>query len=346
MKFIDEVTIDVLAGDGGNGCVSFRREKFVPRGGPNGGDGGDGGSVIFLGDKNMRTLLEMKVQKTYKAERGQHGMGKNLYGKKGERRIIRLPLGTVIYNDDTGVILGDILEHGQEIIAARGGKGGRGNAHFATSTHQAPREFEHGGKGDKRRLRLELKLMADVGLVGLPNAGKSTLLRKISRARPKVAAYPFTTLVPNLGVVSYGDYSSFVMADLPGLIEGASQGAGLGHQFLRHIERTRVLLFLLDASGTSWPDAYSAYRILRTEIEKHNPELLQREAIVALNKTDMIHDKSAGESQREKFQREGVSVMLISALKGQGLKELIHDLGHKIDQVRQDQEPASSGSIQ
>lgn len=342
MKFVDEAVVDVYAGNGGDGCMSFRREKFVPRGGPDGGNGGRGGSIVFLGDVNFHTLLEVKVQKTYRAQRGRHGRGKKQFGKSGEDRVIRVPVGTVIHDVEREEPIGELIENGQFVMAAKGGRGGRGNAEFATSTHQAPREFERGGAGEKKRLRLELKLLADVGLVGLPNAGKSTLLGRISKARPKVADYPFTTLFPNLGVVPYGDYGSFVVADLPGLIEGASRGAGLGHQFLRHIERTQVLLFLLDASDLAQPDAFSAYGILRGELEKHDASLLHRDAVVALNKIDAAQDSRRLAALRGKFKRVGVTPKSISAFRGDGVKELVYDVGRRVEQKRLEQSDRSA----
>ena len=246
--FIDQARIFVKGGDGGNGCVAFRREKYVAMGGPFGGDGGRGGSVIFEADQGLSTLMDFRYNKHFKAKRGQHGKGKNQHGAGGEDLLVRVPVGTIIRDDDTGEILADLTTHGQQCVVAHGGRGGRGNSRFASSTHKAPSMAENGEPGEERWIRLELKLLADVGLVGFPNAGKSTFISRVSAARPKIADYPFTTLVPNLGVVVTRDKESFVIADIPGLIEGAHQGAGLGHDFLRHIERTRVLLFILDAA--------------------------------------------------------------------------------------------------
>ncbi|MBI2890755.1 MAG: GTPase ObgE [Nitrospirae bacterium] len=334
VKFIDEADITVTAGDGGDGCVSFRREKYVPRGGPNGGDGGDGGDVVFVGDRGLHTLLEMKLQRAYRAGRGQRGRGKDCHGKDGKDRVVPVPPGTVVHKVENGGVVGEILRQGDRLVVARGGRGGKGNARFATPTHRAPREFEPGKAGESRKLRLELKLMADVGLVGLPNAGKSTLLGKVSRARPKVADYPFTTLVPQLGVVPYGEFGSFVLADLPGLIEGASAGVGLGHQFLRHVDRTGLLLFLLDVSPDARPGAKEAYRILVDELGKHDPGLLGRERAIALNKADLCPDTGGLARLQMEFEAEGRSAFLLSALRGTGIAELVRHVGARVEAWR------------
>ncbi|RKY72610.1 MAG: GTPase ObgE, partial [Candidatus Latescibacterota bacterium] len=312
--FVDEARIYVKAGDGGNGCVSFRREKFVPRGGPDGGDGGDGGNVIFRVDSNLRTLLDFHYQKHFRAERGGHGKGKQMTGKRGKDLIIRVPPGTVIKDAETGSVLADLTEDEQSQIIASGGKGGRGNARFATSVRQTPRWAEKGTKGEEKVLYLELKLIADVGLVGFPNVGKSTLLSKLSAAHPKIADYPFTTLEPTLGIVPVGKFGSFVMADIPGLIEGAHQGRGLGFRFLRHIERTRVLLFLIDSTGGQ---AEENLQSLQKELALFNRNLLQKPYLVALTKIDLLPQGSilpAVDNDQE------VKPLAISSVTGEGLE--------------------------
>ncbi|HEX9614210.1 MAG TPA: GTPase ObgE, partial [Bacteroidota bacterium] len=270
MQFIDEVTIHVKAGNGGNGCVSFRREKYVPKGGPDGGNGGNGGNVVIRADRHLNTLLDFKYKTRYLGERGEHGRGKNQNGKWGDHTVLRVPCGTVVKDAVDGEVIADLTNDGQEVIVAEGGKGGRGNSEFATSTNQAPRHFEPGTVGGERTLHFELRLLADVGLVGLPNAGKSTLISVISAAKPKIADYPFTTLIPNLGIVRVGEGKSIVVADIPGLIEGAHSGKGLGIQFLRHIERTKVLVFLIEAISE---DPNNDYRVLLHELESYDPLL-------------------------------------------------------------------------
>ncbi len=282
--FIDRVTVRVEAGTGGSGCTSFRREKFVPMGGPDGGDGGRGGDVIVRGDTNLSTLLDYTYRDHWKAERGEHGMGANKSGRSGKDEVMPVPVGSVIKDADTGEILGEVLEHGEEIIVAKGGRGGKGNAFFVTATHQSPREWQPGEEGEVRNLELELKLIADVGLVGQPNAGKSTLLSVVSAARPKIADYPFTTLQPNLGVVQLSDHRTFVVADIPGIIEGAHEGKGLGLQFLRHIERTRLLAFLIPIDHMEWQDEYDK---LRAEIAAYSPELAAKPHCVVFSKLDL-----------------------------------------------------------
>ena len=290
MRFVDSAVIEVKAGDGGNGVVSFRREKFVPRGGPDGGDGGNGGSVIIKADPQLSTLQDFRYNRHYKAERGQHGRGSNWHGANGADAVIRVPCGTVIYDDDTGELIDDVVEAEQELTIAKGGRGGLGNARFATPTRQAPDFAKPARPGESRRIRCELKLLADVGLVGLPNAGKSTLLSVVSAARPKIADYPFTTLVPNLGIVELFDYHTCVMADIPGLIEGAHLGKGLGDQFLRHIERTRVLLFLVEPVSTdeeeNQQEAENTIRLLREELGQFDSSLLDKPWLVAMTKAD------------------------------------------------------------
>ena len=312
--FIDYAKIEIKAGQGGSGCVSFRREKHVPRGGPDGGDGGKGGDILVIANRNMHTLLDFRYKKIYRAQRGQHGMGSGKHGKSGKDLSIVLPVGTVIKNADTGRTVCDLVEDGQQFVIARGGRGGRGNARFATATNRAPREWEVGETGEEINLELELKLLADIGLVGLPNAGKSTLLSVISDARPKIADYPFTTLQPNLGIVSYKEYKNFVVADIPGLIEGAHEGKGLGLQFLRHIERTKALAFLIDITDE---DPQLTFRILYNELAAFSRLVVQKPFIVVWTKAD-IEDPGkklpAFENARE--------VLKISAVRGDNLDQL------------------------
>jgi GTP-binding protein len=288
MKFVDEANIKVHAGDGGNGCISFRREKFIPFGGPDGGDGGYGGSVWLVADEGLNTLVDFRHQRSFKAKRGENGMGSQMYGKGGEDTMIRVPVGTMITNVDTDEVIGDLTSHGQRMLVAQGGKGGLGNIHFKTSVNRAPRKATPGTPGDVRELKLELRLLADVGLLGFPNAGKSTFIRAVSAATPRVADYPFTTLVPNLGVVSLGTDQSFVIADIPGLIEGAADGAGLGIQFLRHVARTSLLLHLVDIAPVDDTDVAAQVRAIEQELAKFNPELLERPRWLVLNKADML----------------------------------------------------------
>lgn len=297
MKLVDEAEIQVIAGNGGNGCVGFRREKFIPLGGPDGGDGGNGGSVWLVADENLNTLVDFRHERIFKAQRGENGMGRQMYGKAGEDRIITVPVGTVVMNVDTDEVIGDLTRHGDRLLVAKGGKGGLGNMHFKSSVNRAPRQATPGEEGEQRTLKLELKLLADVGLLGFPNAGKSTFIRAVSAATPKVADYPFTTLYPNLGVVSVEPHRSFVIADVPGLIEGAAEGAGLGTQFLRHLQRTRLLLHLVDVSpmegGVEGVSPAEQVRILESELERHDPELLDRPRWLVLNKADLMFEDEA-----------------------------------------------------
>ncbi|RMD94141.1 MAG: GTPase ObgE [Calditrichaeota bacterium] len=325
--FIDKAKIYVKGGHGGSGCVSFRREKYVPKGGPDGGDGGKGGDVILVADPNLSTLLDFKYNPRYEAERGEHGKGANKHGRNGKDKIVRVPVGTVIKNARTGEILGDLIEPGQSIVVARGGRGGRGNARFASPTNQAPREWEPGEPGEEKELELELKLIADVGLVGLPNAGKSTLLSKISAARPKIADYPFTTLSPNLGIVKYRDYGSFAVADIPGLIEGAHRGKGLGMEFLRHIERTRVLVLLIECQSQ---DLKADYLTLLNELEKYNPGLIKRPRIVAVTKIDICPELDI--SALKKLVKEPICT--ISSVTGEGLEPLKDLIWQELERVK------------
>ena len=288
MKFVDEAIIKVLAGDGGNGCISFRREKFIPFGGPDGGDGGSGGSIWLVADEGLNTLVDFRHQRAFKAQRGQNGMGSDMYGKGGDDTEIRVPVGTVVTNVDTDETIGDLTAHGQRLLVAQGGKGGLGNIHFKSSVNRAPRKSTPGTPGEVRELKLELKLLADVGLLGFPNAGKSTFIRAVSAATPRVADYPFTTLHPNLGVVSLGPDQSFVIADIPGLIEGAAEGHGLGIQFLRHVARTRLLLHLVDVAPIDGADVVEQVHAIEHELQKFDAELLDRPRWLVLNKADVL----------------------------------------------------------
>jgi GTP-binding protein len=324
MHFIDEAAITVRSGDGGRGCVSFRREKYVPRGGPDGGNGGNGGSVLLRVSPNLSTLLDFRYRKIFKAKRGQHGMGKNMYGRNAPDLVIPVPAGTVVHDGDTGEQLADLTKEGDMLLAARGGRGGRGNASFTTSTNQAPDTAQPGIPGEERRLRLTLKLIAQIGLVGLPNAGKSTLLSRISRARPKVADYPFTTLSPVLGVVLHNE-EELVVADLPGLIEGAHRGAGLGDRFLKHAERTEGMVHVLDAARPA-EEIAEAYRVVRQEMEKFRPELVARPTLLAFNKMDIPGAREAAERTRAELNFPERDAYYISAVTGQGIREFLDGL--------------------
>jgi GTP-binding protein len=326
MQFIDECTIDVRAGDGGDGKAAFRREPNVPRGGPNGGDGGNGGSIILVADLQLGTLLDLRYQKHYKARHGEPGGDRDKYGAAADDVLVRVPVGTVAYDAESGEQLADLAAAGERFVAAQGGTGGRGNIHFATSTNQAPTKAEPGTEGQVRRLRLELKLIADAGLLGYPNVGKSTFISTVSRARPKIADYPFTTLVPNLGVVGLSGGRSFVLADIPGLIEGASEGTGLGHRFLRHVERTRVLLHLIEVSAEPGRDPLHDYDVINRELQRYSPELAKRPQIVALGKLDVTETRDAVESWREKFAARGITLHAVSAATGEGVKDLLEVL--------------------
>ncbi|MGE5371466.1 MAG: GTPase ObgE [Solirubrobacterales bacterium] len=324
--FIDHARIQVRSGDGGNGSAAFRREKYVPEGGPAGGDGGRGGDVVFLADANLQTLMDFRYRRQYKADRGEHGQSKGMHGANAEPLIIRVPAGTIVKNADTGEVIADLVEPGQSFVVAKGGRGGRGNARFSNATNRAPSFAEKGAPGHELWLQLELKLLADVGLVGFPNAGKSTLISRISAARPKIADYPFTTLIPNLGVVQIAPGETFVVADIPGLIEGAHEGIGLGHEFLRHIERTRVLTFVLDCSGETERDPIDDYRTLCTELELFRPDLAARARIIAANKMDAPESSAIFERLKEHFVDQTIELFPISALTGEGLQPLVHRL--------------------
>ncbi|MGB2867266.1 MAG: GTPase ObgE [Bacteroidota bacterium] len=319
MHFIDEARISVKAGDGGNGVVSFRREKFIPKGGPDGGNGGRGGSVIIRADGHLNTLLDFRYKRSYVAERGENGRGKNQEGKSGVDTVLRVPCGTVVRDLRAKKILADLVHARDEIVIARGGKGGKGNSEFATSTNQAPRRAESGTPGEELELGLELKLLADVGLVGFPNVGKSTLISVISAAKPKIADYPFTTLTPNLGIVRYSDEKSFAVADIPGLIEGAHQGKGLGIQFLKHIERTTVLVFLIESTSE---DPKRDYRILMAELRKFSPKVSRKPKIVALTKLDIVDEVKKRTLKKVKFGK-GIECVVISAVTKEGVDDLL-----------------------
>ncbi|XXF79538.1 GTPase ObgE [Myxococcaceae bacterium GXIMD 01537] len=324
MKFVDEVRIHVRAGNGGNGAISFRREKYIERGGPNGGDGGNGGSVVFVTDTGLSTLLDYRYQQHHYAKNGENGMGSDCNGRASEDMVLKVPVGTLIKDEHTGELLADLSELGQRFVAAQGGRGGLGNMNFATSTRQTPRFAQDGTKGEERTLRLELKLLADVGLLGFPNAGKSTLISRVSRARPKIADYPFTTLVPNLGMVQYKDNRSFVMADIPGLIEGASEGVGLGHQFLRHVERCKVLIHLVDL-GTEGEGREPLHDldVLNHELEQYSDELAGKPQVVAANKMDLPFARERLEAFTEAMRERGVRVFPVSTVTGEGMQALI-----------------------
>jgi len=332
--FVDQVTVTLKAGRGGDGCVSFRREARVPKGGPDGGRGGDGGSVILFADENISSLAYFRYHPIAKAKNGAPGEGGNRQGKRGADIRLGVPVGTVARQEDGGAVLHDLTVHGQSWVAARGGKGGRGNASYATSTHQAPREWQPGRPGEEMEIFLELKLIADVGLVGFPNAGKSTLISRLSAARPLIADYPFTTLAPNLGVVDLGEYRSFVLADIPGLIEGAHRGQGLGIRFLRHIERTRVLVHVVDVSPYTGRDPLDDHRIIMRELEAFSPEVASRPMVIAANKIDALgQDRSRLTRLGRMAARRKLPFFAVSALKGEGLKPLVDALARELDKT-------------
>ncbi len=335
MKFVDYTKIYVKAGDGGRGCVSFRREKYVPKGGPDGGDGGRGGHVILRATKELNTLLDFRYKKEYLAERGQHGMGKKMHGRDGRDLVIKVPVGTIIKDAETEEIVADLDKDGVDVIAVRGGRGGQGNYHFATATRQVPRFAQPGEEGPEKSLILELKLLADVGLIGLPNAGKSTLISAISSARPKIADYPFTTLVPNLGVVKHEKYMSFVVADIPGLIEGAHKGVGLGFQFLRHVERTSVLLHLVDISGMGEGDPVENFRKVNRELELYSPMLLEKPQAVVGTKLDIAVDQKRLKAFARYCKKEGLDFFPVSAATGKGVKDLLSYLGRTVEERKE-----------
>lgn len=342
MKFVDEASITVEAGDGGNGTASFRREKYIPKGGPDGGDGGDGGSVYLLADSGLNTLVDFRHMRRHRAERGQNGMARNCTGRSGEDIYVRVPVGTRVVDEETQEKIGELLSHGEELLVAKGGFHGIGNARFKSSTNRTPRQFTHGTEGERRPLLLELILLADVGLLGMPNAGKSSFITKVSSARPKVADYPFTTLYPNLGVVSVGASRSFVVADIPGVIEGASEGAGLGIRFLKHLDRTRLLLHLVDiAPMDEAVDPADEVRKIAVELENYSPELAKRERWLVLNKVDLLTPDEV-ESRRKQLLAElswSGPVYIISAATGEGTGKLVYALMDYLEQLRQDEDP-------
>ncbi|MCK9490120.1 MAG: GTPase ObgE [Xanthomonadales bacterium] len=343
MKFVDEAEILVEAGNGGNGCVSFRREKYIPFGGPDGGNGGNGGEVWLVADDSLNTLIDFSHQRTFRAERGQNGGSSQMTGRGGDDVRIQVPVGTVVTHVDTDEVIGDLTEPGQTLLVARGGEGGRGNMTFKSSTNRAPRQSTPGGEGDRRRLRLELKLLADVGLLGFPNAGKSTFVRAVSAATPKVADYPFTTLAPKLGVVSVGRHRSFVIADIPGLIEGAAQGTGLGIQFLRHVQRNRLLLHLVDMAPADGSHPADQVRIIEDELRTFNPELLERPRWLVLNKIDLLPPDQAQAQAAALIEELGWQApwFAISALSRQGTVEICTRAMDLLDQLRQDEAEAA-----
>jgi GTP-binding protein len=330
MGFVDEAVISVQSGDGGRGCISFRREKYIPKGGPDGGDGGNGGDVIIKATKRLHTLTDYSLRKHFKAQDGRPGRGKDQTGKDGKDIILEVPLGTIIYDQESGELLADLIQENQEIFVIPGGKGGKGNQHFATPTNRAPRIAQPGLPGQKRTIRLSLKYLADIGLIGLPNSGKSTLLSRLTNARPRIDSYPFTTLVPNLGVLVLDDERALTMADIPGLIDGASEGRGLGHRFLRHIERTKLLLHLIDITYVPVLDLLEDFFSLRNEMEKFDPSLIQKDQMVLINKIDIRSSEHRKiESIMSALDEMGVDAVPISALTGEGLEEVKQVLARK-----------------
>lgn len=343
MKLVDEVEITVTAGNGGNGCVGFRREKFIPLGGPDGGDGGNGGSVLIVTDENLNTLVDFRHQTMFRAGRGENGMGRQMYGKGGDDKVIVVPVGTVVHNVMTDEVIGDLTEHGQSLLVARGGQGGLGNMHFKSSTNRSPRQSTTGEPGEERTLRLELKLLADIGLLGFPNAGKSTLIRAVSAATPKVADYPFTTLYPNLGVVSVEPARSFVIADIPGLIEGAADGAGLGALFLRHIQRTRVLLHLVEIAPLDGTDAVDQVRAIERELEKFDAALLDKPRWLLINKADTLLPEEAEAEAARIIGALGWTApwFLISGLAHDGTREVMLKVQATLDDMDREEREAA-----
>lgn len=335
--FIDEAEFKVKGGNGGNGVVSFHREKFIDMGGPDGGDGGNGGNVILKVDEGLNTLQDFRYQKFHEAKRGTHGSGSNRHGKNGDDLILMVPPGTVIYDAGTDQLLADLTEEGQEFIVARGGRGGKGNVRFKKPTRKAPRFAEQGEVGQVRMVRLELKLLADVGLIGYPNVGKSTLISVVSEARPKIASYHFTTLQPNLGVVSIGEYQSFVMADIPGLIEGAHKGVGLGDEFLRHVERTRILIHVLDSAGIEGRDPLDDFRIINRELANYNQRLAERPQVVVLNKIDLPQAEEKLPELQETLENMGYKVFPLSAVTRKGVKDLIYYISKLLEELPEEE---------
>jgi len=337
MRFVDETKIKVIAGDGGNGVVSFRREKYIPRGGPDGGDGGDGGSVFLVGSHDLNTLSDFRTVRTYTAQQGTKGSGRNMTGKKGDDLYVPVPNGTLVYDENTGELIGDITEHGQELLVAQGGFHGLGNTRYKSSVNRTPRQCSEGTPGERRELRLELKVLADVGLLGLPNAGKSTLIRAVSHATPKVANYPFTTLHPNLGVVDVDSLRSFVIADIPGLIEGAAEGAGLGIQFLKHLSRTRILLHVLDIAPYDQIDPVESAEKILYELEKYNPAMLDEPRWLVLNKTDLLPEDEANALCDDIVKRMNWTgpCYRVSAVQKSGTKALVYDIMNYLEEQKE-----------
>ncbi len=332
--FIDRAKIHIKAGNGGSGVTAFRREKFIAKGGPSGGDGGRGGDIWLEADYGLNTLLHLRYNPEHKADRGRHGEGSNRHGKDGEDATVKVPVGTQVFDVETGELLYDFTEAGQQFKAAKGGRGGFGNAHFTTSTNRAPRYHQTGGEGEERELQLELKLIADVGLVGFPNAGKSTLISVISAAKPKIADYPFTTLEPNLGVVDIGNYKTFVVADIPGLIEGAHEGAGLGDRFLRHVERTKLILHLVDVSSLSGRSPVEDYEIINRELANYNEELAHRPQIVVATKLDILEEPERLEDLRAAAKKDGKELLEISSAANKGTRELVMKIAQALDELK------------
>lgn len=331
--FIDEVNVHVKAGDGGDGAVAFRREKYVPRGGPNGGDGGDGGSIFMVADENLTTLLDYRYKKEFKVRKGENGSGRDCNGKGSDDLVLRVPVGTVVRDAGTGELRFDLSKNGDRVRIAKGGRGGLGNMNFATSTRQAPTFAQSGTPGEEFVLKLELRLLADTGLLGYPNAGKSTLVSRISAARPKIANYPFTTLVPNLGVVHYRDTRSFVVADIPGLVEGAHEGKGLGHRFLRHVSRCRVLVHLVDCGGEEGRDPVRDYETINEELKLYSPRLAAKQQIVCATKMDLTDAQERADALAAHLATKGITLHRISGVTGEGLQELLDAMIHKLDEV-------------
>jgi GTP-binding protein len=343
--FIDRAKIYIKAGDGGDGAVSFRREKYIPAGGPDGGDGGKGGDVIFLVDESIHTLIDFKYKKHYKAEAGKNGSGSNCTGRSGKDLIIKVPPGTIIKDEATGMVIADLTKPEETFVIAKGGEGGKGNQHFATSTRQAPKFAKKGGSGEEKWITIELKLLADVGLIGYPNVGKSTLLSSVSAAKPKIANYPFTTLTPNLGVVSLGAENSFVLADIPGLIEGAHAGAGIGHEFLKHIERTKLLIHIVDVAAIEGRDPLEDFKIINNELMGYSSQLVDRPQIVAANKVDLTEGEKNLEIFKKAVEKEGYKVFPISAVTGKGVRELMLYTGELLRKLPETKLPKEKEEI-
>lgn len=331
MGFLDEAVITVVSGDGGRGCVSFRREKFIPKGGPDGGDGGDGGSILFLATHSLNTLSDFSSKRYFKAQNGRSGMGSKCTGKNGSDVVIKVPLGTIIYDNETGEVLLDLVKDNEELVFLTGGKGGKGNSHFATSTNRTPRFAQDGTPGQTKKLRLSLKYIADIGLIGLPNVGKSTLLSRLTMAKPKIDNYPFTTIFPNLGVMDFDHQKRLTLADIPGLIEGASEGKGLGHRFLKHVERTKFLLHLIDCSSLPEKEPLKDFYLLQDELNNFNPGITRKEQMVLINKIDLLPDRvKAVKKIKAAFKKAGFESLAISAMTGEGLDELKDILAQKL----------------